>query len=114
MGLRENIKLKRFEAGFTLEDLAQKVGTSRQTIQRYESGVISNIPFDRIEKIADALGTTPAFLTGWKEDVIDAVPNKSEEKEQKLIDFFQKLNDEGMDETLKRIEELTLLDKYQK
>ena len=40
MGLKENIKSKRIERKMTLEDLAKSVGVSRQTIQRYESGVI--------------------------------------------------------------------------
>ena len=61
MGLKENIKSKRIERKMTLEDLAKSVGVSRQTIQRYESGVIGNIPSDKIELIARALDTSPAF-----------------------------------------------------
>lgn len=61
-----NIKYKRTESGMTLEDVASKTGVSRQTIQRYESGVISNIPSDKIEKIANALHTTPSYLMGWE------------------------------------------------
>lgn len=65
MGLKENIKNKRIERKMTLEDLAKSVGVSRQTIQRYESGVIGNIPSDKIELIARALDTSPAYLMGW-------------------------------------------------
>lgn len=50
----------------TLEELAEKVGTSKQTIQRYESGKISNIPSDKIELLAKYLDTTPAKLMGWE------------------------------------------------
>ena len=66
MGLKENIKNKRIERKMTLEDLAKSVGVSRQTIQRYESGVIGNIPSDKIELIARALDTSPAYLMGWE------------------------------------------------
>lgn len=66
MGLKENIKSKRIERKMTLEDLAKSVGVSRQTIQRYESGVIGNIPSDKIELIARALDTSPAYLMGWE------------------------------------------------
>lgn len=66
MGLKERLKSKRMENGFTLEDLSKRVGVSRQTIQRYESGVISNIPSDKIELLAKALNTTPAYLMGWE------------------------------------------------
>ena len=67
MGLKENIKSKRIERKMTLEDLANSVGVSRQTIQRYESGVIGNIPSDKIELIARALDTSPAYLMGWEQ-----------------------------------------------
>ncbi|MFQ7610087.1 MULTISPECIES: helix-turn-helix domain-containing protein [Blautia] len=67
MGLKENIKAKRIEKQMTLEELACKVGVSRQTIQRYESGTISNIPSDKIELMAKALETTPAYLMGWSD-----------------------------------------------
>ena len=79
MGLKENIKSKRIERKMTLEDLAKSVGVSRQTIQRYESGVIGNIPSDKIELIARALDTSPAYLMGWEQ--IDT--NFSEKKLRK-------------------------------
>ena len=65
-----NLKRLRRERGMTLEELAQAVGTSKQTVQRYESGVITNVPTERIVALADALGTTPAHLMGWAEEPI--------------------------------------------
>ena len=44
------------------------VGTSKQTIQRYETGVIHTPPMARVEALAMALGTTPAALMGWGEE----------------------------------------------
>jgi repressor LexA len=61
----DNIRRKRKEKGLTLDDLGKQVGVSRQTIQRYESGVISNIPSDKIVKMAGALGCSPSDLMGW-------------------------------------------------
>ena len=66
VSIGSNIKNKRIECGFTLEELAKKIGTSKQTIQRYETGIISNIPSDKIEALAHALRTTPAYLMGWE------------------------------------------------
>ena len=66
MSIGSNIKRKRLELDMTLEELAIKIGTSRQTLSRYETGVITNIPSDKIEKLAIALKTTPAFLMGWE------------------------------------------------
>lgn len=65
MTIGDRIKKRRTCLGLTLEDVAKTSGVSRQTIQRYESGVISNIPSDRIEKIAEALSVSPAYLMGW-------------------------------------------------
>lgn len=64
----ERIKERRTALGLTLQDLSDKAGVSRQTIFRYENGDIKNIPSDKIELIATALETTPAFLMGWDEE----------------------------------------------
>lgn len=65
MGLKENLKNKRLELKLTLDDVSKKVGIGRSTLHRYESGIISNIPFDKLEKIAEVLNTTPDKLLGW-------------------------------------------------
>ena len=63
----QRIRARRRELGLTLEAVAIASKTSKQTIQRYENGVIENIPDARLEAIARALGTTPAYLMGWEE-----------------------------------------------
>lgn len=65
MGLKENIKKKRLELNLTLGDVAKLLCVSKPTLQRYESGVISNIPSDKIERLAEILNTTPGELMGW-------------------------------------------------
>lgn len=119
MGLKENIKAKRIEKQMTLEELANKVGVSRQTIQRYESGTISNIPSDKIELMANALETTPAYLMGWsKSEALlntftgDGSLQYVSKSEQAIIELYGLLNSIGKKEAYKRIEELTLIDKY--
>ena len=59
--LRDLRKSKRM----TLEELAEAIGTSKQTIHRYENGIITNIPAEKIVLLAEALGTTPSALMGW-------------------------------------------------
>ncbi len=63
----QRIREERKRNRMTLEELALAVGTSKQTIQRYESGVIANIPNERIVAMAEALGTTPSNLLGWSQ-----------------------------------------------
>lgn len=66
MHFSEKLRQIRRRCGLTLEEVASRVGTSKQTIQRYESGVIANVPKDKIEALAAALGVTPAELMGWE------------------------------------------------
>lgn len=68
MTIGSRIKSKRLEKSLTQEELAKKVNTSKQTIQRYEAGIISNIPSNKIELLAEALNVTPAYLLGWDEE----------------------------------------------
>jgi repressor LexA len=68
MNIGNRIHAARTKKDMTLEELAKMVGVSRQTLSRYETGVIGNIPSDKIELISDALGTTPAYLMGWSPD----------------------------------------------
>lgn len=77
MAIKDNIKKKRKERGMTLEEVAAVVGVTRQTVQKYESGIVSNIPSDKIELLAKALHTTPAYLMGWEDDNADvfSIPN---------------------------------------
>lgn len=67
MNIGRNIKKRRLELSLTLEDVAKRIGTSKQTIQRYEQGIISNIPHDKIEALANVLITSPSRLMGWVE-----------------------------------------------
>lgn len=68
MEIGERIKEKRIALGFTLADLSNKAGVSRQTIFRYENGEIKNIPSDKIELIAAGLGVSPGYLMGWEQN----------------------------------------------
>ncbi len=74
--LSDKLKELRHSKGMTLEDLAEAVGTSRQTIHRYENGTIINVPHEKIVALAEVLGTTPAYLMGWDNgDLIGSYEN---------------------------------------
>ena len=93
MKIGERIKALRNEKKMTLEEVAKMIGTSRQTIQRYESGEISNIPSDKIEKLAMTLRTTPAELMGWEiESQTREEVNYISEDRQMVINAISELN----------------------
>lgn len=67
MNVGERIKAARILAGLTQEELGSCCGASKQTIFKYETGVITNIPLDKVELIAARLNVSPAYLMGWDE-----------------------------------------------
>ena len=93
----ERIKLARQNKQMTLEDVAKIVGVTRQTIQKYESGIIPNIPSDKIELLASALETTPAYLMGWEDKQKEVSPVIGEDLsplDKKLMKILPKLNED--------------------
>ena len=63
----KRIKKRRLELEYSFQDLADKTDMSKSTLQRYETGAIKNLPLDKLEVLASALQTTPAYLMGWDE-----------------------------------------------
>ena len=62
----DRLKDIRNKKDMTLDEVAKSVGVSRQTIQRYESGVIPNIPPDKISKLANLFNTSTDYLIDGK------------------------------------------------
>ena len=69
--LGDRIKELREKNKMTQEDLAQVISSTKQTIHKYEKGIVKNIPSTKLEEIAEALKTTPAYLMGWTDDPLD-------------------------------------------
>ena len=65
MSVGKRIKQRREELGLTQEAVAKKVGVAIQTIYKYENEIVTNIPLDKLEKIAEALNIRPDYLMGW-------------------------------------------------
>ena len=57
----------RIRAGLSQVEAADKVGISKQTLYKYEKGIVTNIPSDVIEKLADLYNSTPAHIMGWED-----------------------------------------------
>lgn len=91
MEIKDNIKKLREQHKETLEDVAKAIGSSKQTVQRYETGEIKNIPYDKVVALAKHFGVSPGFLMGW-EDTEDISDNMVEEHIE-LISLYEQLND---------------------
>ena len=78
MRVGERIKSRRKEIGLSAEQVAKELGVSPATVYRYESNDIMNMRIDKLEPIAKALRTTPAYLMGWEDDKKENPPAESQ------------------------------------
>ena len=65
MSLSDVLKKRRAELGYTLLEIADKMGVSEATVQRWESGNIKSLRHGRIAQLAEILDVSPASLMGW-------------------------------------------------
>lgn len=97
--IAERLKwLRKYKCKKTLEEVGKHVGVGKATIQKYENGIITNIPSDKIELLAQALDTTPGFIMGWQNDPeyekldhrFGIALKKERERQQKTKEQFAK------------------------
>lgn len=64
------VQALRMQKGYSLEDLAKKIGVSRVSVLRWENGTTSldNASNKHVRALADALGTSIAYLKGRTDD----------------------------------------------
>ena len=85
----ERIADLRLRRGLTQSELGEAIGETKQTIYKYEHGIVANIPLSKVEAIAKVLRCPPSALTGWEdsqipeEDLTDA--------DMRLLKWFRSL-----------------------
>ena len=65
----DRIRELRMQHNMTLDDVAKYLGINRQAVYKYEQGIVTNIPLEKLEKMAEMFNTTPGYLAGWTDDV---------------------------------------------
>lgn len=106
MNVGQKLRFLREENNMTLEEVSKKLGIAKQTLYKYETGIITNIPLLKIEELAQIYNVTPSYITGWEDSpeldddiVVLARGAKTLTKEQKqlirnMIDEFNKNNED--------------------
>ena len=92
VGLR--IKSAREQKNLTLEEVAKRCETTKQTIYKYENEIVTNIPYDKIVLLSKALDVTPSYLFGWEEKESSPSELQLTEGEQMMIDIFRLIPEE--------------------
>lgn len=85
--LGSRIRNLRTKKGLSMDDLAKVINSSRQTIYKYENGIVTEIPPSKLQSIANLLGCSPAYLMGWDdiptdEEVIEMLKPHLKNKEE--------------------------------
>lgn len=94
MNIKDIIKQKRLECGYTMKELAEKVGVSEATVSRWESGNLATMKHTKIMLLAKALKISPAML-------FDAPASSSlslTQQEETHIKKYRQLDADGKEE----------------
>lgn len=89
--------------GFTLKEVADRMGTTVMTISRYEKNA-RKIRLDVLKKILEIYGVDyNDFMTSIKIEEVDDMP---------ILKYFDMLNSRGKEEAVKRVRELTYIPEF--
>ena len=102
-----NIKKYRLKKGMTLKQLADVIGLSEATVQKYEAGNIKTVGIELINKIAEALDVSPENITEWESEAYEKYHSEmSAKKDANLLKKYSQLNNGHKKAVLKLIESL--------
>lgn len=90
----ENLRRLRIEAGVSQKSLAESIGVSQQSINKYENHKIEP-DIETLIRIADYFKTSVDYLLGHthlREQITSASAHNWSEKELSLISAYQMLN----------------------
>lgn len=88
-GLPEALRRRRKELGLTLSQIADQMGVTEATVQRWESGNIKTIRHEKIARLAEVLDVNPATLMGWD----DSTSSWSDETKKGRKEFYKIMMD---------------------
>ena len=103
MSIGHRIKIAREQRDMTLDEVAQRCNTTRQTIFKYENEIVTNIPYDKIVLLSKALDVSPSYLFGWEEKKSSPDEQMLNEGERFLIELFRRVPEENQQMVLKMI-----------
>ena len=91
MTIGQRIKAARERNDMTLDEVAKRCNTTKQTIFKYENEIVTNIPYDKIVLLSSALNVSPSYLFGWEEKENSPSEPKLTEGEQLVLELFRKI-----------------------
>jgi transcriptional regulator with XRE-family HTH domain len=91
MTIGHRIKIARERKDMTLDEVAKLCNTTKQTIFKYENEIVTNIPYDKIVLLSNALDVSPSYLFGWDEKESSPSEPVLTEGEKLMLELFRKI-----------------------
>ena len=91
MTIGQRIKTARESKDMTLDEVAKKCNTTKQTIFKYENEIVTNIPYDKIVLLSNALSVSPSYLFGWEEKKSSPSEQALTEGEELMLKLFRQI-----------------------
>ena len=105
MNIGDKIKRERLRHHMSQDDIAKAIGSTKQAVYKYENGIVTNIPLDKIEIMAQLFGTTPAYLMGWEEKT-SPTEVQLNEGEREILKVYRRASDNVKPVLIKVVESL--------
>lgn len=103
MTIGQRIKAARERKDLTLDEVAKRCNTTKQTIFKYENEIVTNIPYDKIVLLSNALDVSPSYLFGWDEKESSLSELQLTEGEKVLLDLFNRVPEDQQQLVLQMI-----------
>ena len=126
-----HLKELRLKCGYTQQQVADVLGVTKATISKYESGQ-RKLRSDHVEKLSILFNVEPVYIllgvtsAEWRREM-DNVMQREEEEEREywesvlltkpildMIPLLERLNDDGQQKAVERVEELTEIPRYRR
>ena len=91
MTIGQRIRVARERKDMTLDEVARLCNTTKQTIFKYENEIVTNIPYDKIVLLANALEVSPSYLFGWEEKEDSPRELSLTEGEELMLELFRRI-----------------------
>lgn len=88
MTIGQRLRTARESKNMTLDEVAQCCNTTKQTIFKYENEIVTNIPYEKIVLLLNALDISPSYLFGWAEKDPPDQPELTE-GEKELLNLYR-------------------------
>ena len=105
--LREKFK-------FSQAELAKKLNIKRETIHKYENGIIKNIKYETIEQLAKIFNVTPQYLLGIEENTSKNLTKENIRIENMAFFGNKEISDEDKEELFNALQEFYFKQKLEK